>query len=93
MLIVSFWELDSIVFSFVRFLTLFAGVGQFTIVDGENVTGEDVGNNFFLERGIRSRLLQPQNFIDSNSLKTILFRTHWLQSWPGCHEALAGAQS
>ena len=28
-----------------------SGVGQFTIVDGEKVTGEDVGNNFFLETG------------------------------------------
>ncbi|XP_071816932.1 NEDD8-activating enzyme E1 regulatory subunit-like [Apostichopus japonicus] len=26
------------------------GVGAFTIVDGKRVTGEDVGNNFFLER-------------------------------------------
>lgn len=26
------------------------GVGAFTIVDGKKVTGEDVGNNFFLER-------------------------------------------
>lgn len=32
----------------------FLGVGQFTIVDGEKVTGEDVGNNFFLERGIKT---------------------------------------
>ena len=28
------------------------GVGQFSIVDGEKVSGEDVGNNFFLEQGI-----------------------------------------
>ncbi|KAK3737522.1 hypothetical protein QZH41_010636, partial [Actinostola sp. cb2023] len=26
------------------------GVGSFTIVDGSKVTGEDIGNNFFLER-------------------------------------------
>ena len=27
------------------------GVGRFTIVDGKKVTAEDIGNNFFLERG------------------------------------------
>jgi hypothetical protein len=32
-------------------IDFFLGVGQFTIVDGEKVTGEDVGNNFFLEKG------------------------------------------
>ncbi|CAH3109156.1 unnamed protein product [Pocillopora meandrina] len=26
------------------------GIGSFTIVDGEKVTGEDVGNNFFLDK-------------------------------------------
>ena len=27
------------------------GVGRFTIVDGKKVTAEDIGNNFFLEKG------------------------------------------
>ena len=27
------------------------GVGRFTIVDGKKITGEDIGNNFFLEKG------------------------------------------
>ena len=27
------------------------GVGRFTIVDGKKVTGEDMGNNFFLDKG------------------------------------------
>ena len=28
------------------------GVGHFTIVDGHKISGEDVGNNFFLDIGI-----------------------------------------
>ena len=27
------------------------GVGRFTIVDGKKITSEDIGNNFFLEKG------------------------------------------
>ena len=27
------------------------GVGHFTIVDGHKISGEDVGNNFFLDKG------------------------------------------
>ena len=27
------------------------GIGGFTIVDGKKVTGEDIGNNFFLDKG------------------------------------------
>ena len=27
------------------------GVGRFTIVDGHKISGEDLGNNFFLDKG------------------------------------------
>ncbi len=45
------------------------GVGKFTLVDGNKITGEDVGNNFFLERefigqprgSVATRLLMELN--------------------------------
>ena len=43
------------------------GVGQFTIVDGEKVTAEDVGNNFFLERG-RELLSAEAGLLDVNDI-------------------------
>jgi len=30
-------------------MTFFAGIGSFTIIDGKRITGEDCGNNFFLD--------------------------------------------
>lgn len=41
------------------------GVGAFTIVDGQRVTGSDVGNNFFLEPGELVGWLVCQSGLDT----------------------------
>jgi len=35
---------------FYWFFHLFQGIGHFTVVDGQNVSTRDLGNNFFVEK-------------------------------------------
>uniref|UniRef100_A0A8C9Q1I5 NEDD8-activating enzyme E1 regulatory subunit n=1 Tax=Spermophilus dauricus TaxID=99837 RepID=A0A8C9Q1I5_SPEDA len=40
------------------------GIGSFTIVDGNQVSGEDAGNNFFLQRSSIGK--SPENLLDND---------------------------
>jgi hypothetical protein len=48
------------------------GVGNFTIVDGKKITGEDIGNNFFLEKGTKYSTFHHSMFYKINSFQTLL---------------------
>ena len=62
------------------------GVGHFTIVDGHKISGEDVGNNFFLDIGKQITKILLQITVSQNWLRTLLillfigYRASWTES-------------
>lgn len=56
------------------------GCGGFTIVDDKRVSGEDVGNNFFLDHGSQISLYANLSYCANEihtSYSRLTYREHW----------------